>query len=95
MKKFLFVICTLLFIGCGNETTVVSVQPEVPVVVTPKPLYTYVVEHEGKIDTIIAENYLIGNFVGYGKSIHFYIDMEKVATILIPKSRELTVKTIK
>jgi len=94
MKKIFLIMCIIAFIGCTSNKTPV-VEPETPIEVLPKPLYTYVVEHDGKIDTIVAENYLVGNYVGYGKSIHFYIDMDKVATILIPKSRELTVKIIK
>ena len=86
--------CIIAFIGCTSNKTPV-VEPETPIEVLPKPLYTYVVEHDGKIDTIVAQEYRAGNFVGFGRSVHFYIDMNVVASILFPKNRELAIKAIK
>ena len=95
MKKIFLAICIIAFIGCTTNKTP-AVESEKQVAVLPTPSYTYIVEYNGKIDTINARYYRAGNFAGYGKAIHFYADdMNRVATILIPENRELTIKTIK
>lgn len=83
----------MIFIGC-NSTDKTSVLESEKSIIIEKQLHTYVVECNGKVDTIVAQNYMAGNYVGYGKAIVFYINMENVGTILIPKNRELSIKTI-
>jgi hypothetical protein len=91
MKKFIFfILCLTIFVGCSNsETSTYNAMA------TEKPLHTYVVEYAGKIDTIVAQRYNMGNFVGCGRAVHFYVDTATITTVLIPKNREFVIKTIK
>ena len=89
MKKTLFLLTVILLWGCRdgmNSTPTDTAKDAIQ--------RTFVITTSTIQDTIIAERFMTGNFIGIGRAVLFYDGNVAVGVVLIEDDRSVIIKPI-
>jgi hypothetical protein len=81
MKKLILLLIAVCLYSCNQEeVNIDSAQP--------KPMRTFIVEYESKIDTIYAETFGVAHYTSGGRSAKFFIGHDQVGYYNLGKKYE-------